>query len=79
MPPLAAVMTDGLRAALAQAHEHYCETYEQEWQRLARTESWQRIEPKERDDILQRHRIVQASRKPPAPSGRYWTPWHASP
>ena len=61
VPPLAAILADALRAALARAHERFGETYEQEWQRLACTESWQRIEPKDRADILQRYRIEQAS------------------
>ena len=57
VPPLAARLADALRAALAHAHERYGETYDQESQRLAGTESWQRIDPKDRDDILQRLHI----------------------
>ena len=48
------------RAAHARAHERYGETYDQESQRLASTESWQRIEKKDRDDILQRLHIEMA-------------------
>ena len=54
VPPLAATLADALRAALARARERYGETYDQESRRLASTESWQRIEQKDRDDILQR-------------------------
>ena len=57
VPPLAATLADAARAALARAHECYGETYDQEWQRLARAESWQRIEQEDRDDILQRLHI----------------------
>ena len=54
VPPLAATLADALRAALTRARERYGETYDQESRRLASTESWQRIEQKDRDDILQR-------------------------
>ena len=60
VPPLAATLADAARAALARAHECYGETFDQEWQRLARTESWQRIAQEDRDDILQRLHIEMA-------------------
>ena len=60
VPPLAATLADAARAALARAHERYGETYDQEWRRLASTESWQRIEQEDRDDILQRLHIEMA-------------------
>ena len=57
VPPLVATLADALRAALAHARERYGETYDQESQRLAGTESWQRIDPEDRDAILQRLHI----------------------
>ena len=57
IPPLAARVADTLRAALADAHKHYGEIYADEAQRLATTESWQRIEQKDSDAILQRLHI----------------------
>ena len=57
IPPLAAIVADALRAALADAHKRYGESYDEESQRLARTESWQRIEQEDCDAILQRLHI----------------------
>ena len=66
VPPLAARLADALRVALVQAHKSYRETYESERQHLANTESWQRIEPTDRDTILQRLDIKLA---PPEATG----------
>ena len=57
VPPLVATLADALRAALAHARERYGETYDQESQRLAGTESWQRIDSADRDAILRRLHI----------------------
>ncbi|MDE0190817.1 MAG: BREX system P-loop protein BrxC [Gammaproteobacteria bacterium] len=57
VPPLVATLADTLRAALAHARERYGETYDQESQRLAGTESWQRIDSEDRDAILRRLHI----------------------
>ena len=62
VPGLAAQLTDTLRTALAQSQKRYDETYDEEQKRLEKTESWQRIEAKNRQEILARLRIEKISK-----------------
>ena len=62
VPPLAATLVDALRTALAQAHRQYNAAFEQEWQRLTASESWQQIGQPDRDAILQRLHIATQSK-----------------
>ena len=62
VPPLAATLVDALRTALAQAHGQHDAAFEQEWQRLTASESWQQIEQPDRDAILQRLHIATQSK-----------------
>ena len=61
MPGLAANLTNALRTALAESQNRYDETYEEEQKRLEETESWGRIEPKDREEIFARLHISKAS------------------
>ncbi len=61
VPGLAANLTNALRAELAESQNRYDETYGEELKRLEETESWQRIEQKDRDAIFARLRISKAS------------------
>lgn len=59
---LTKVLTDALRAALAQSEKHYAEIYDQEWQRLESTESWQKIDQTDRDRILKGLHIAKVTK-----------------
>jgi hypothetical protein len=62
VPDLTRTLVDALRTALAQAEKHYAEIYDEEWQRLASAESWQKIGQDERDRILSQFHIVKVAR-----------------
>ena len=64
VPGLASKLTDALRSALAKSQERYDETYEGERRRLEDAESWRRIGPNARDEILVRLRIRKVSKGP---------------
>ena len=61
VPGLAANLTNALRKALAESQNRYDETYGEEQKRLEETESWQRLEPGDRDAIFARLHISKAS------------------
>ena len=52
VPDLSKALADALRAALASAETLYSETYESELARLEAAEGWQKIDPSDRDRIL---------------------------
>ena len=52
VPPLASRLTEALRRALADAQARYDESWDAERRRLKETESWGRLQPKDRDRIL---------------------------
>jgi hypothetical protein len=62
VPDLTKALADALRAALVQSERHYTEIYDEEWQRLASTESWQKIGQEERDRILNQLHIVKVTK-----------------
>ena len=62
VPGLASKLTDALRIALAESDRRYAETWDGERQRLEESESWARIEPKDRDEILARLHIAKVSK-----------------
>ena len=62
VPILATKLTDALRGGLAESQERYDEIYDGERQRLEDAESWHRIEPDARDEILARLGIERASK-----------------
>ena len=59
---LASKLTDALRSELAEAQKRYDETWAGERRRLEEAESWRQIEPKDRNEILARLQIKQASK-----------------
>ena len=61
VPGLAANLTNALRTELAESQKRYDETYGEELKRLEETESWRRIERKDRDAIFARLRISKAT------------------
>ena len=62
IPPLAAQLTHALRTALTKAQRSYNDTYNAESQRLENSESWRRIKPEKRQEILTRLRIAKESK-----------------
>ena len=62
LPPLAGKLTEALRTALTQAHNSYNDTYDAELQRLEKSESWRRIKPEKREELLARLRISKESK-----------------
>ena len=52
VPDLTKVLADAARSALVQAEKYYSRIYDEEWQRLEATESWQKIDQTDRDRIL---------------------------
>ena len=62
VPGLASKLTDALRSELAEAQKRYDETWAGERRRLEDAESWRKIDPKDRDEILARLQIKQASK-----------------
>ena len=61
VPGLVANLTNALRTALAESQNRYDETYDEEQSRLEETESWGRIEPKDREEIFARLHISKAT------------------
>ncbi|MCY3759978.1 MAG: BREX system P-loop protein BrxC [Gemmatimonadetes bacterium] len=61
VPGLAGNLTNALRTELAESQKRYDETYGVELKRLEETESWQRIEQKDRGAIFARLRISKAT------------------
>ena len=64
VPVLASKLTDALRGGLAESQKRYDETWNGERQRLDEAESWHQIEPEDRERILSRFQIKQASKGP---------------
>jgi len=64
VPVLASKLTDALRSGLVASQKRYDETWDGERQRLDEAESWRRIEPEDRERILTRFLIKQASKGP---------------
>ena len=62
VPDLIKKLADGLRAALAEAEKHYAAVFGEESTRLESAESWQQIEPPDRDRILSALRIARATK-----------------
>ena len=61
LPPLAAKLTDALRSALAQSQANYDAAYDERRKSLENADSWRKIKPKARDEILASVRIEKAS------------------
>lgn len=62
VPALTKALADALRAALAEAEEHYTEVFDEESARLESAESWQKIEQSDRDRILRGLNIAKATK-----------------
>ena len=62
VPGLARTLVDALRTALVEAESRHHQAYETERQRLEGAESWRTIQPEDRDAILARLRIENASK-----------------
>ena len=62
VPNLAGKLVDALRTALVDEERYYDETYGEEWKRLSSAENWQKIEQKDRDEILGRLRIAKTTK-----------------
>jgi len=62
LPDLTKALADALRTALAEAEKHYMEVFDQELERLESAESWQKIEPSDRDRILRGLNITRISK-----------------
>lgn len=62
VPDLAKTLVDALRVALSKAEKHYTEIFEQEYDRLKATESWQKIDQSESEQILKRLNIIRISK-----------------
>ena len=60
VPDLAGILTDALRTALAEAGREYERVFENEYERLDRSASWQGIEAAQRDGILAQLHIAKA-------------------
>ena len=61
VPGLAAKLTDALRSVLVQSQERHDAVYEEERQRLEKSDGWQKIDQETRDEILSRLHIAKAS------------------
>ncbi|GAB4217557.1 MAG: BREX system P-loop protein BrxC [Synechococcales cyanobacterium] len=57
--PLCEQLTQGLREALTQVRDSYQQLFEQEKAELEGTESWSRLDPNQRDSILQQQGLTQ--------------------
>ena len=62
VPNLARKLVDSLRVALSKAEKYYTEIFEYESARLEATESWQKIEQSEREQILKGSNITKLSK-----------------
>ena len=63
VPDLARKLADALRAAPADAGQRHADTYDEEWQRLSKSESWRKkIGQGARDGIFGRLRIAKAAK-----------------
>ena len=60
LPPLAAKLTDALRSALAQSQTDYDAAYNERRKSLENADSWRKIKPKAREEILASARIRKA-------------------
>ena len=61
VPGLAAKLTDALRSVLVQSQERHNAVYEEERQRLEKSDGWQKIDQETRDEILSRMHIAKVS------------------
>ena len=61
VPGLAAKLTDALRSVLVQSQERHSAVYEEERQRLEKSDGWQKIDQETRDEILSRLHIAEVS------------------
>ena len=61
VPGLAAKLTDALRSVLVQSQERHNAVYEEERQRLEKSDGWQKIDQETRDEILSRLHIAKVS------------------
>ena len=61
VPGLAAKLTDALRSVLVQLQERHNAVYEEEHQRLEKSDGWQKIDQETRDEILSRLHISKVS------------------
>ena len=61
LPPLAAKLTGALRSALAQSQADYDARFNEQQESLENTDSWRKIKPKNRHEILSRVRIEKMS------------------
>jgi hypothetical protein len=62
VPDLVKTLADALRTALAEAEKHYAEVFEEESARLESAESWQKVDPSDRDRILKSLNIARATK-----------------
>ena len=61
-PGIAARLTDALRTTLAEAERRFNETFDCEWQRLKVTPSFQEVQDKDRDGILNELNAARAAK-----------------
>lgn len=64
VPALAATLTDALRDALTGSERNHADTFDEQWQRLSDTESWQQIGQDARDDIISKLRLEKVHAGP---------------
>ena len=62
VPGLAVKLTDALRSVLVQSQERHAAVYEEERQRLEKSDGWQKIDQETRDEILSRLHIAEVFR-----------------
>ena len=62
VPDLTRILADALRTAIVEAETGFSTTYDEELEQLESAESWQKIEPTDRDRILKESRIEKISK-----------------
>jgi hypothetical protein len=64
LPDLVKALSDQLRTALANAEKHYAEVFDQELKKLETAQSWQKIGPGDREQILRSLNITRLTKEP---------------
>ena len=64
LPDLVKALADELRTALSNAEKHYAEVFEQELKKLEAAESWQKMDPVDRERILHSLNVTRVTKGP---------------
>ena len=64
LPDLVKALADELRTALSNAEKHYAEVFEQELKKLEAAESWQKMDPADRERILHSLNVTRVTKGP---------------